>query len=352
MTKNLTIRDISRHAQVSTATVSRVLSDSPKVKAETRKRVLEVIANFGYEPNHVARSLSVKRTRTVGLVVEAIANPFFVEVAQAVESELTQANLTMLLLSTSWDSEKELASVRTLLRNRVDGVLLSPISADSPSVGLLGKWGLPFVLLNIDATSEGLPSVCTDNYRGGYLAAQTLLESEVVSFICLQGFPHQSTFSRIEGFKAAMEEASKYRDLKLRVIPDVRTFREGYDIVQSLLTFDIPASGSLGVFATNDDVALGVLASLCDHGIRIPQQVAVVGYDDIPVASRFQIPLTTIAQPMQEMGRLAAKELITQLDNPGREPKSYVLPPRLVQRASTVRVRARAAPEFRESRKT
>jgi len=351
MTKNLTIRDISKHAKVSTATVSRVLADSPKVKEETRRRVLEVIAKFGYEPNQVARSLSVKRTHTIGLVVEAIANPFFVEVAHAVESELTQANLTLLLVSTSWDSEKELASVRTLLRNRVDGVLLSPISADSASVQLLRKWGVPFVLLNINASAEVLPSVCTDNYRGGYLAAQALLESEAVSFVCLQGFPHQSTFSRIEGFKTAMNEASENRDLKLRVIPNVRTFNEGYDIVQSLLTFDIPASGSLGVFATNDDVALGVLASLCDHGIRIPQQVAVVGYDDIPVAGRFQIPLTTIAQPMREMGRLAAKELIEQLGTPGRKPKSYVLLPRLVQRASTLRVRFQATLDFHETQK-
>ena len=346
MTKNLTIRDISKYARVSTATVSRVLANSPKVKTETRQRVLEIITKYGYEPNHIARSLSMKRTSTIGLVVEAIANPFFVEVAQAVESELTRANLAMLLMSTNWDSEKELASIRTLLRNRVDGVLLTPMSIDSPAVKLLRRWGVPFVLINIDAGDESNPSVSTDNFRGGFLAAQALLKSQAVSFVCLQGFPHQSTFSRIEGFKAAIDEASLNRNIKVRVIPNIRTFDEGYDVVQSLLSFDMLASESLGVFATNDDVALGVLASLCDHGVRIPQQVAVVGYDDIPVAQRFQIPLTTIAQPMREMGRIAAKELIEQLDTAGRKPKSHILLPRLVQRASTVRVNTQSTLVF------
>lgn len=349
MTNNLTIRDISKYAQVSTATVSRVLANSSKVKPETRDRVLKAIAEHGYEPNHVARNLTVKRTNTVGLVVESVANPFFVEVAQAVETELSQARLTLLLMSTSWDSNKELDSVRTLLRNRVDGILLTPISANSESVKLMQRWGLPFVLLNIDPTAEGLPTVSADNFRGGYLAAQALRESAAEQFFCLQGFAHESTFSRIDGFKAAMQQVPGESHREIRVIADVRTYQEGYDIVQSLMR-KMPSSGPLGVFATNDDVALGVLASLFDHGIRVPQQVAVVGYDDIPAARRFQIPLTTIAQPIQEMGRIAAQELIHSLSDSDHQPKSHVLLPRLVQRSSTLPVSTPSDLYFRQKR--
>jgi LacI family transcriptional regulator len=337
MSSNVTIKEISRYANVSTATVSRVLSDSPKVRPATRDRVLSVIREYGYEPNQVARNLTVRRTNTIGLIVESLANPFFVEIAQAAEAVLSEAKLTMLLMTTNWNQQKEVDSVRALLRNRVDGVLLTPLNAHSESVLMLERWGIPFVLINVNPSSDRVCTVSTDNYRGGYLAAQALSECDADTFVCLQGFPHESTFDRITGFTDAMNELHAEQSREVEIVPDVRTYQEGYDSVQRFIG-RIPESGSIGVFATNDDVALGVLAALFDHGIRVPQQVSVVGYDDIPAASRFQIPLTTIAQPIREMGSIAAKDIISYIRDTEKKNQSHVLLPRLVQRASTLRV--------------
>ena len=317
---NLTIRDISRLANVSTATVSRVLTDSAKVKPQTRNTVMRIVEEYGYEPNHIARSLSTSRTHTIGLVVETTSNPYFIQIAQAVEKELNDANLVMLTMSTNWDMDRELTSIKTLRRNRVDGVLLTPISLESESLDLLRKWRLPFVLLNIDAKDENLSSVGTNDVKGGTLAARALLNSGASTLICLQGFPHQSTFARIAGFRETVDAARNGTNERFEVIEDVRTFEEGYKVTEILINHHLPDDGPLGVFATNDDVALGVLASLFDHGISVPQQVAVVGYDDIPMSGRFQIPLTTIAQPTAELGRLAAREIIDQLKGPRNDP--------------------------------
>jgi DNA-binding LacI/PurR family transcriptional regulator len=333
---DITIRDISKLAGVSTATVSRVLADSEKVKPDTRNKVLKIIKEYGYEPNQIARNLTSSRTNTIGLVVETTSNPFFMEIAQAVEEKLTEAGYLMLTMNTNWETSREEASIRALRRNRVDGVILTPISLESESVRLLEKWSLPFVLLNIDAQREDISSIGTNDYQGGILAGQSLLKSGATSIVCLQGFPHQSTFNRLKGLSHTVRSSAEGKCRDIKIIENIRTYEEGYEIGEKLINYHLPPDGPLGVFATNDDVALGVLASLYDHGVGVPFQVSVVGYDDIPMSDRFKIPLTTIAQPTQELGKLAARSIMDQISGVNSSPRSYQLIPKIVQRASTV----------------
>ena len=336
MKQKLTIEDIARIAGVSTATVSRVLSGSPRVRETTRERVLSVVTQEGYEPNHVARSLAKQKSDTVGLVVEDIGNPFFTEAAKQIESALHKAGYSMLLTTSGWSDEREVELVRTLVRNRVDGVILSPVSAESTSTYLLQRYGVPFVLLNVHSTNPRICSVCTDDEHGGRLAARALLNARPELLVCLQGFPHETTFSRVRGFIQEVDRTPSGAERKRVVIDNVRTYDEGYDVVGRLIQYERIQAHRTGLFATNDDVAMGVIAALRDRGVPIPSQVAVVGYDDIPQASRFQIPLTTIGQDIQQLATCAARELIELMKNPSEPSHQHELLPRLVQRASTV----------------
>jgi len=332
----VTIADIASIAGVSTATVSRVLADSPKVTSETRERVTRIISDLDYEPNHLARSLSTARTLNIGVVLEDIANPFFVEVALGIETVLREADYSMFLTSSSWDPNKEEELVRKLLRNRVDGLIFAPIEPEGETVRLLKRREIPVVLVNAESSDPEMSWVSANNYHGGYLAAQALVNTASKTLISLLGFPHQTSMNRRDGFAGGVIELGRGRSLTYRPLEKVYNFDGGYECVADLIAAERIHEVPTGIFALNDDVALGVIASLLEHGIPVPQQVSVVGYDDIPSAKRNQVPLTTIAQPQRRMGELAARALLDRLKAPDAGPRQYELLPRLVQRSSTL----------------
>lgn len=333
---NITIADIAEIAGVSTATVSRVLAGSPKVSPATRATVRHVITELDYEPNQLARGLTTARTYNVGVVLQDIANPFFVEVALGVEHELREAGYSMFLTSSAWDPQKEDELVRKLVRNRVDGVVIAPIEPDGETVALLKRRGIPFVLVNAESTDPDVSWVSTNNYHGGALAARVLIETPAQTLVSLLGFPHQTSRARRDGFLSVVREVAGRRSLEFRPRERVYNFDDGYQCVSDLIATERIQETPAGIFALNDDVALGVIAALIDHGIPVPQQVSVVGYDDIPSAQRFQVPLTTVAQPKRQMGHLAATVLLGHLENPTADAVHYELLPRLVQRSSTM----------------
>ena len=330
MGHHLTMNDIARRARVSVATVSRVLAGSPKVRDETRQRVLGIVRAEQYEPSQIARSLSTRKTHTVGVVIDDIANPFFMELAKGVETVVREKGYTMLLTSSDWDEEREGELLRTLVRNRVDGALIAAVSPDSGSTPLLRRAGIPFVLMNCWSPDDSVSYVAGDSVAGGRLAAECLLQTKVRQFLCLVGVPHQSSEERAKGFAAAIHAAG--RGEALRVHRDVRTFEDGYRIVRRLLALHRIDSIETGIFTSNDFVAMGVVDALLDHRIRVPEQVSVIGYDNIGFAERYRVPLTTVDQPKQTMGELAAAELIRSIEEHDYRGKKLMLKPRLVVR--------------------
>lgn len=332
---DVTITDIAGIAGVSTATVSRVLADSSKVSADTRERVRQVIADLDYEPNQLARSLSTARTSNIGVVLEDIANPFFVEVALGIEAVLRDAGYSMFLTSSAWDRDKEEELVRKLVRNRVDGLILAPIEPEGETVRLLQRREIPFVLVNAESADPGVSWVSANNFHGGYLAAQALADTPSQTLVSLLGFPHQTSRARRDGFASGVRELSGRSPFDYRSLEKVYNFDSGYECVPALIAAERIHEVPTGIFALNDDVALGVVASLIEHGISVPRQVSVVGYDDIPSAKRNQVPLTTIAQPKRQMGDLAASALLESLGKRHAEAKQYELLPRLIRRSTT-----------------
>jgi len=324
------MNDIARLADVSVATVSRVLSNSPNVRDDTRARVLAVVKEHQYEPSYVARSLSTSKTRTVGVVIDDIANPFFMELAKGAEQVVRQQGYTMLLTCSNWDRDVEHDLVRALVRNRVEGVLIAAIDPEADSIRLLRSSGVPFVLMNCWSSDNTVSSVSGDSYAGGELAGNCLLRADVQQYICLFGVPHQSSDERARGFLDAV--AAGHPSAPLETYYDVETFDQGYEIVSRLAAVHRIDRVRTGIFASNDFVAMGVVDSLVDHGISVPEQVSVVGFDDIEFAARYRVPLTTVAQPKTTMGELAAGALLDRLEQPNRDGRRLVLKPRLVVR--------------------
>ena len=204
----MTISDIAEEAGVSKATVSRVLSNSPKVKPESKDKILQIIKKHSFVPNNLAQSLAGSPRKTVGIIIEELANFFFIEVADGFDQVTSQAGYSMQISSSKWNKEKELQLVQQLISSRVDGIILAPVSDKSESIELLQASDIPFLLINIIPKEKGIAYISCDNYQGGKLAADFFNRINRPSNILITGFKHQSIDHRVQGFKDNLDRKS------------------------------------------------------------------------------------------------------------------------------------------------
>jgi len=330
----VTIKDIAKKTGVSYATVSRALNGRPGVNEGTRELVLEEAKKMGYQPNAIARGLVLKYTHTLALVIPDITNPFFPEIARGVEDEAALLGYSVFLCNTNWDVEKEKLYLKTLQEKRVDGIILHPafhVDEDHYSY-----FNVPVVLLNRIPTVGSYSSIEVDSVRGGFLATKHLIEAGYKKLAFIGG--NESSFSnaeRKEGFRLALNKYKIEADESLIVNGAFRS-KSGYDIMQQMIR-----SGNIpdAVFAGNDVIALGVLQCAQEQGLRVPEDIGIIGFDDIPYADLPQVQLTTIAQPKYQMGKYAIELLLKELkDNSKREIKRIVLEPELIVRKTTRKI--------------
>ncbi|BAS27772.1 LacI family DNA-binding transcriptional regulator [Limnochorda pilosa] len=323
-------------AGVSPATVSRVLNGNNHVHPELRRKVLDAARDLHYTPDYSARSLSRRRTATLGLLLPDVANPFFAEIARGVEDASAEAGYTLLIGSTDGDPLREEHYVASFQAGRVDGVLFAGAHLGAP---LLEGWlergvavGLVDRLVDV---REDVPvdAVLTDNVRGGALAVRHLVSLGHDRLAVVTGPLHVRTAAdRLEGARRAAAERGVTLPADRVVEAD---FKEpgGYEAARVLFSRPDPPTA---VFAQNDMMALGILRYLEEAGLRVPDDVAVCGFDDIAFAALSRPALTTVAQPKYEMGRLAAELLVQRLASRKSLPRRLVLQPRLVLRRTTV----------------
>lgn len=329
--KRMTIADIAEEAGVSKATVSRVLSDSPKVKAESKDKILQIIKKHSFVPNNLAQSLAGSPRNTIGIVIEELANFFFIEVADGFDHIISQAGYSMQISSSKWNKERELKLVQQLISSRVDGIILAPVSDESESIKLLQSSDIPFLLINIIPKQEGIAYISCENYQGGKLAAEFFNRMNRPSNILITGFPHQTLTHRVQGFKDNFnkrEEIIQYENIK--------TYEAGYEMASILSVRNALSKTETALFVTNDNVAIGIITKLLELGISIPEQVAVVGYDDIKLASFCRVPLTTISQGIKDIGKIAALELLEMIQNPKKPKPEHKIDPQIIIRESAV----------------
>ncbi len=330
-----TIKEIALLAGVSRSTVSRVINNDPNVSEKTRSKVQAIIEQAGYQPNPVARSLISGRTRVLGLVIpmsysSLYTDPFFSLLAQGISSTCTANNYTMMLWLVEPDYEKRANS--NILNNRlIDGMIVASNMIDDPLLDGLIERKMPLVQIGRNKRQE-VSSVDADNVHGAAMAVRLLVNSGRRKLATVTG--HMDLFSsrdRLTGFKRVLQE-------KNLAIHDERiaygdfTEEGGYLQTKMLLS----KSDFDGLFVASDMMSFGALRALNEAGYHIPEDVALVSFDDIPAAARHRPALTTVRQPIHQMGAIAAQTLIDQLENDDTAtPRRIILPTELVLRETT-----------------
>ncbi len=329
--KQTTIADIAKEAGFSKATVSRVLANSPKVKAESREKILGIIKKHSFVPNKLARSLAGSPGKILGIVIEELANYFFIEIADGFDTIISEAGYSMQISSSKWEAERELNIVKQLISSRVDGIILAPLAEDSESINMLKNSGIPFLLVNVVPKSRDVAYVSCDNYQGGKLAANFFNKMNRPSNILVTGFPHPTIDRRVQGFRENFKRwdtTSHYENIS--------TYEEGYEAASILAVRNNLQKIKTAIFITNDNVAIGMITRLLELGISIPEQVSVVGYDNIKLSAFCKVPLTTISQGIKDIGKIAALELLDMINNPEKPTPAHTITPRLIVRESAV----------------
>lgn len=326
-----TMRDVARLAGVSVATVSNVLNQPAIVKTHTRERVERAIAQLDFVPNSAARHLAAGRSKSIGLVVLDLANPYFLAVARGVEDVAADAGYVVMLFNSADSAAREERALRVLLEQRVSGVLMSPVGSRSASVSRLRSEGIDVVLLDRAGSRRGECSVAVDDRQGGRLAAEHLLEHGHRQLVFVGGASHvRQHAARLAGAKAALRDAGVDDDIP--VIREEMTIEGGRNAALRILEMRPRPSA---VLCGNDLYAVGVEQALLSAGVRVPEDVSVVGYDDVEMAAQTAVPLTSVQQPMYAMGRTATELLISEIEDPAHEHERIQFTPRLVPRASS-----------------
>jgi LacI family transcriptional regulator len=335
MSSMSSIREVAKRAGVSLGTVSNVLNRPEIVAEETRQRVQLAIKEIGFVRNGSARQLRAGNSQSIGLLMLDVANPFFTEVARGVEDAASEAGCVVILCNSDDSLEKERRYLQVLEEQRARGVLITPVQSDASYLQRFRQRGIAVVLLDRPSRIKDLCSVSVDDVRGGELAAAHLLQQGHEHI----GFVHgplsiRQCADRRRGVLRAVRAAGFDPD---RVIVDITTSaqnaRQGEESVEKLLRAKIKPTA---VFCANDLLALGLMRGLIKHGVSIPGDVALVGYDDVEFASVLSIPLTSIRQPKYELGRTAAELLLEEASHPTtHQHKHIVYQPELIVRESS-----------------
>lgn len=311
---SFTTKDIARQAGVSQATVSRVLNNSLNVRDETRKKVLEIIEKHGYKPNQLARSMVVKETRNLGLIVADVTNPFYSELSKTIIDRAMSLDYSVLLCNTDNDNRTMEYYIDVLLQKRVDGIIVASVSTGHERVEQLVKSGFPCLMCNRHLGYSKNNFVVTDNIKGSYLAVNHLIRLGHKRICYVAGPAEFSTAQeRLIGYKNALQEAGIAYNEALVLQGGFKKDSAYYAVKKILSKKPLPTA----IFCTNDVMALGTINSIIEAGYKVPEDIAIVGYDDISIAAHSLIRLTTISAKTQEMGIKAVDYILQLIKNGG-----------------------------------
>jgi LacI family transcriptional regulator len=332
MKKRTTLADIAKAANVSMMTVSRVINNKPGVTNETREHILDLIKEMEYQPNAIARSLVTNKTKTIGLVVPDITNPFFAQIARGVEDAAYEHEYTILLINTNEELEREMNALDSLWQKDIDGIILCSSRLPEPKLIAQIQRFPATVLLNREVLDPqpNLVSINVNDQRGVQRAIQHFVEigRKKIAFL---GGPNTSFSSqrRLEGYRTALRTAQIAYDENL-IVYNQPNIDGGYKATTALLSKKTKVDA---IFAFNDLMAIGAIQACQKGGHRVPEDIAVIGVDDIPLSSIFHPRLTTLHVNLQQTGRLATRTLLDIIGNEAL-PASYQIEFELITRES------------------
>ncbi len=336
----VTQKEIAEGLGLSPSTVSRSLADDPRIGESTRRRVAEFAQQLGYQPDLLAAGIRTGTTKTIGLVIMDITNPFYGQLARGVEDYAYENGYSVILCDSDFNLERESLYLTLLQNKRVDGILMTPIGGDKLGRQSLMERSTPYVLVDAYGATDEASIVTIDHVRGMYLAVRHLIEQGHTKIAFVGGElkvpPVQMMF---RGYQKALNEANLALD-RSWVCQESLEMVGGYNGMNRLL--NLKSRPTAAVFVS-DQTAIAALQALEEHGIAVPHEFGIVGYDNIPIAARVNPPLTTIAQNNYELGRISTRILIHEISaGPNCTHQQVLLQPDIVKRASSLRVVAHA----------
>ncbi|WP_105901583.1 substrate-binding domain-containing protein [Vibrio gangliei] len=336
-----TMKDIARLAQVSTSTVSHVLNKTRFVSDDIEKRVKQAAKELNYAPSALARSLKMKCTKTLGMLVTTSTNPFFGEVLKGVERRCYEKGYNLILCNTEGDSERMKASIETLLQKRVDGLLLMCSTLEGEKIEIFERYPeLPVVVMDWGPMEYASDKIQDNSFKGGYLATQYLIDNGHRNIGCITGPLHRSQASlRFEGFKQALLD----NNLSLNenwITQGNFECDGGFHAYQTLKQNTLKQHTKLptALFVCNDMMAMGLINAAIQDGLTIPNDLSIIGYDDIHLTKYITPSLTTIHQPKHQLGKVAVDTLLNRLRQPDSPQQIIQLEPTLVERQSVYKI--------------
>ncbi|ULL13512.1 LacI family transcriptional regulator [Paenibacillus sp. H1-7] len=328
-----TIKDVAKLAGVSVATVSRVINKNGYVNDGTKVKVDEAIRKLQYEPNAMARGLATRKTETIALILPDISNPFFPELARAVEDVARTYGYTVILCNSDSEANKEKEYIHILKQRYIDGILFSSHSLKAEDVELMNKENIPFVVLDRAPVQVDCPVVRSKNFEGAQIAVQHLLDVGCSKIAHIYGPQEMATArERLMGYEDSVKHFDWFTP-SLLVEGDF-SIEGGKRAIELLMSRHPDVDG---IFAGNDLMALGVMKKLHQMGIRVPDQIALCGFDGIHLTTITEPEMTTIAQPIYDIGMLATRLLIKKIEGTSENNRVHEFDVRLIPRGSTER---------------
>ena len=318
------------------ATVSRVVNNNPNVKPQTRKKVFEAIERLGYRPNAVARGLASKKTTTVGVVVPDISNPIFSEVARGIEDIANMYHYNIILCNADKKKDKEIRVINTLLEKQVDGLLFMGGTVTDEHMQAFKTSTVPIVLCGTTDEQEQMPSVDIDHEKAAYDAVQHLIDNGHVNIGMICGTLQDPAYgyARFQGYKKALENAGiPFREEYVRV--GNYRYESGFEMTKHFL--GLPERPT-AIFAATDEMAIGVIHAIQDHGLKVPDDISVISVDNSRMASMVRPQLTSVAQPMYDIGAVSMRLLTKLMNKETVELSKVTLPHEIIRRKSVAQV--------------
>jgi LacI family transcriptional regulator, purine nucleotide synthesis repressor len=325
-----TIYDVAKEANVSIATVSKVLNNTGRISEKTKNKVLEIMKQLEYQPSSVATALTGKKTFTIGVLVPDIANPFFAEVARALENNARETGYSIILCSTDYQLEREHDYLELLIKKQVDGIIIATEPKDLKKLRSLNDRNVPSVLFSIDHLAIDSHVVTTDDLKGGYLAGRYLIEKGHRDFVIITEPQRASGVLRVEGFKKALVDEGVNIENVL-IIEAKSKINEARKAANQLLR--LPKRPS-AVFASTDLIAAIFINEVRKAGVSVPQDLSIIGFDNTIHAEISDPGLTTIAQPIAKLASYTIQQLLEAIENPSMPPNRIMLAPTLIERES------------------
>ena len=326
-----TIKDIAKELGISYSSVSRALNGKKGVSEKTRIDIEKVAKALGYQPNDLARGLVNKVSKTIGVIIPEITNPFFSEIVKGIIEASTKENYDIFLCVSNWDADREASYLKALRKKQVDGVIIKP--ARDQDVSIYEDFVLPHVILESWEKLNNACSISLDNEKGGYIATNHLIKCGYKNIGFLPGKRESlSSKQRKIGWQKALAEAGMVENENTIIYTNF-SIEGGYEATKMLMGADATIDA---IFAANDVIALGALQYLSENNISVPDRIGVIGFDNISYARLPQIMLSTVNQPVYDMGTIAFESMVEMLH--GKEDskgKSIVLEPNLIIRRTT-----------------